>query len=121
MLPAAPRRTRRLAPHSLCGTGRQGPVIEQAYTVEDGRRYEIGWVFRAPADLDLGVDPADLELVAIPLPTDPESGEDVSMFVYQARLEADFMATMAAHDVNVTVITAGQDADRHLDPSAAAG
>ncbi len=85
-----------------------GPAIDSAHTDDDGKRVEIGWVFEAPAGLDLGIDPAGLELVVIPRLTDPESGEDECLFVYQARLKADFLAAMAASDVNVTVITAPQ-------------
>jgi len=87
---------------------RYGQAIDSAHTVEDGQRYEIGWVFDAPTDLDLGVDPSGLELVVIPLLTDPETGKDECLFIYQARLKADFLATAAAHDVNVTVVTIPQ-------------
>lgn len=88
--------------------GKYGPAIDTAHTVEDGTRINIGWVFDAPADLDQGVDPAELELVVIPMLTDPETGENVGMFIYQARLKADFLASMAAQDVNVTVVTVPQ-------------
>lgn len=100
---------------------RYGPSLDVAHTVADGKRINIGWVFDAPADVDVGADPGGLELVVIPMLTDPETQEDVSMFIYQARLKADFLATCAAHDVNVTVISLPQaetEADRTDDPQA---
>jgi len=87
---------------------RYGAATDSAHTMADGKRIDIGWVFDAPTDVDVGVDPGDLELVVIPMLTDPETGENIEFFVYQARLKADFMATMTAHDVNVTVISVPQ-------------
>ncbi len=91
--------------------GMFGPVQETAYTVEDDERVDIGWVFVAPDNVKTAMDPGDLELVVVPLLMDPESGEFVSMFRYQARMKAEFLATMSANDVNVTVITSDSAAD----------
>lgn len=95
---------------------RYGPALDRAHTVADDKQIDIGWVFDAPADVDLGVDPTGLELVVIPMLTDPETGDNVPMFVYQARLKADFLATMAAHDVNVTVVTIPQEGGEDTPP-----
>ncbi len=89
-----------------------GEVQETAYTVEDDKRLNIGWVFNAPDSVKVAADAGEVELVIIPLLVDPENGEYVSMFRYQARMKAAFMAASAALDVPVTVMTSGDgDAD----------
>jgi len=89
-----------------------GEVQETAYTVDDDKRLNIGWVFNAPDNVKVAADAGEVELVIIPLLVDPENGEYVSMFRYQARMKAEFLATMSANDVTVTVITSGDgDAD----------
>ncbi len=89
-----------------------GEVQETAYTVEEGKRLNIGWAFNPPDSFKVAADAGEVELVIIPLLVDPENGEYVSMFRYQARMKAEFLATMAANKVPVTVITSGDgDAD----------
>ncbi len=93
-----------------------GEVQETAYTVEDDKRINIGWIFQAPDGVTAGMKPEDLELVIIPLLVDPENGEYVSMFRYQDRMKAEFLATMAAKGVNVTVITSGDGDEDESEP-----
>jgi len=94
-----------------------GEVQETAYTVEDDKRLNIGWVFNAPDNVKVAADAGEVELVIIPLLVDPENGEYVTMFGYQARMKAAFLAASAALDVPVTVITSGDGEDDEREPA----